>query len=536
LSELLLIAGSLREMSEAELKAVLRPLGSSAASLGDLFDLARAMVGRRELERRIRLMDKDSIAILKSGGTNSALQDNFLASSDSAFESAVELARELQPIGLKPVKHELASSELANYETQLAITEILFACERHWLEAVKAGLRAAEAKDLAAVLKMDLAQLQLRFQLARRAGLVDVVDNRYVSTIKGLQWLDADPAQRWYTLAQQAWDLPQLALSTESIAGQLSEQYPLFDQNDLELLRYGHILGLLSDLAPTPLFQAASLDLANAGQLVWDQLPKPVSRIIIQGDLSIIAPGPLAADVHKQIDLLAQSEDLGLACRFRLSLNSILHAMEMGMSAAEIEKILLSLSASELPQPVSYLLTQAKKKFGELTVRSLEGQSVVESGDPILLTQILNESGLTALMFRADGERLVSRLNQSLIYFNLRDAGYPVIQLDEAGKVIAPRLSQVFVEPEVVDVFALQAKALLSAEAKAPSPDDHLRQLQFALKNKLKVGVRVDMPEGIVEIEMTPLGIAGGRFRGRDVVKEAERTLPLSRIQAVWLS
>ncbi len=536
MSELLLIASQLREMSEAELKAVLRPLGNSAASLGDLFDLARAMVGRRELERRIRLLDSESLAILRSGGTNEILQNSFLASEAGAFESAVELVGELQPIKLKPVKHELFSSELSNYETQLAITEILFACERHWLESVKAGLRAAEAKDLALVLKMDLAQLQLRFQLARRAGLVDVVESRYVSTIKGLNWLDADPAQRWLILAESVWDLPELRFGATSLVTQLSEQYPLFDQNDLELLRFGHILGLLSEFEPTPLFSAASKDLANAGQLVWDQFPKPVSRIIIQGDLSIISPGPLSADVHKQIDLLAQSEDLGLACRFRLSLNSILHAMEMGMSAPEIEKILLSLSGSELPQPVSYLLTQAKKKFGELTVRAGEGNSIVESSDAILLTQILNESALTALMLKATDGHLESRLNPSLIYFNLRDAGYPVIQLDSAGKVVAPRLAQVFIEPELVDVFALQAKSLLSAEAKAPSPDDHLRQLQFALKNKLKVGVRVDMPEGIVEIEMTPLGIAGGRFRGRDVVKEAERTLPLSRIQAVWLS
>lgn len=523
-------------MSEDELKAVLRPLGNSASSLGDLFDLARAMVGRRELERRIRLLDSESIAILKTGGTNAILQATFLASETAGFESATELAKELQPIKLKPVKHELLSSELSNYETQLAITEILFACERHWLEAVKAGLRAAEAKDLAAVLKMDLAQLQLRFQLARRAGLVDVVENRYVSTIKGLQWLDADPAQRWLSLAEAAWDLPQLQTGADPLDQQLSSQYPLFDQNDLEILRFGHILGLLSDLTPTALFKAASKDLANAGQLVWDQFPKPVSRIIIQGDLSIVSPGPLSPAIHKQIDLLGQSEDLGLACRFRLSLNSILHAMEMGMSANEIEEILLSLSGSDLPQPVSYLLTQAKKKFGELTVRPGEGQSVVSSSDPILLTQIVNESGLAALMLKAEDGHLVSRLNPSLIYFNLRDAGYPVIQLDEKGKVVAPRLSQVFVEPQTVDLFALQAKSLLSAEAKAPSLDDHLRQLQFALKNKLKVGVRVEMPEGIVEIEMTPLGIAGGRFRGRDVIKEAERTLPLSRIQAVWLS
>ena len=523
-------------MSEDELKAVLRPLGNSASSLWDLFDLARAMVGRRELERRIRLLDSESIAILKTGGTNAILQATFLASETAGFESATELAKELQPIKLKPVKHELLSSELSNYETQLAITEILFACERHWLEAVKAGLRAAEAKDLAAVLKMDLAQLQLRFQLARRAGLVDVVENRYVSTIKGLQWLDADPAQRWLSLAEAAWDLPQLQTGADPLDQQLSSQYPLFDQNDLEILRFGHILGLLSDLTPTALFKAASKDLANAGQLVWDQFPKPVSRIIIQGDLSIVSPGPLSPAIHKQIDLLGQSEDLGLACRFRLSLNSILHAMEMGMSANEIEEILLSLSGSDLPQPVSYLLTQAKKKFGELTVRPGEGQSVVSSSDPILLTQIVNESGLAALMLKAEDGHLVSRLNPSLIYFNLRDAGYPVIQLDEKGKVVAPRLSQVFVEPQTVDLFALQAKSLLSAEAKAPSLDDHLRQLQFALKNKLKVGVRVEMPEGIVEIEMTPLGIAGGRFRGRDVIKEAERTLPLSRIQAVWLS
>ncbi len=536
MSELLLIASQLREMSEAKLKAVLRPLGNSAASLGDLFDVARAMVGRRELERRIRLLDAQSLAILKSGGTNQVLQDSFLASGSGAFESALELVSELQPIKLKPVKHELETSELSNYETQLAITEILFACERHWLESVKAGLRAAEAKDLAQVLKMDLAQLQLRFQLARHAGLVDVVETRYVSTIKGLNWLDADPAQRWNILAESVWDLPKLALGTGSLEQQLSEQYPLFDQNDLELLRYGHILGLLSNLEPTALLRAANKDINNAGQLVWDQFPKPVSRIIIQGDLSIISPGPLAPDVHKKIDLLAQSEDLGLACRFRLSLNSVLHAMEMGMTAAEIEEILLSLSGSELPQPVSYLLTQAKKKFGELTVRAGEGQSVVESSDAILLTQIHNEASLAALMLKPTDGHLVSRLNPSLIYFNLRDAGYPVIQLDEAGRVVAPRLAQVFIEPELVDVFALQARALLSAEAKAPSPDDHLRQLQFALKNKLKVGVRVDMPEGVVEIEMTPLGIAGGRFRGRDVVKEAERTLPLSRIQAVWLS
>jgi hypothetical protein len=108
--------------------------------------------------------------------------------------------------------------------------------------------------------------------------------------------------------------------------------------------------------------------------------------------------------------------------------------------------------------------------------------------------------------------------------------------IDEQGNTISPRTKAVAADSKGADAELAIADSLLSNENKEPEVDDHLRQLQFALKNKLRVGIRVEMPEGMSEFEMTPLGIAGGRFRGRDVEKEAERTLPLSRIQAVWLS
>ena len=217
-------------------------------------------------------------------------------------------------------------------------------------------------------------------------------------------------------------------------------------------------------------------------------------------------------------------------------MNSILHAMETSMSASEIEDLIRNLSESEIPQPISYLLSQAQKKFGELRVIQKDQVSIVEGDDPIVLMQILNEAALSGLLLRESPTGLSSRLSQDLIYFNLRDKGYPAVMVDVEGEVISPRMRHF--EPAIAEIpVALEiAKSLLTAEAKSPGIDDHLRQLEFALKNKLQVGIRVQMPEEIAEFEMTPLGISGGRFRGRDVVKEAERTLPLSRILAVWLS
>lgn len=493
-------------------------------------------MGRRELEKRIRTLPSQELASLRAGKSTTLLVSELLASEEFVYQPAMELAHELEAINPKKAKVDASSHLLTNYETQLAMTELLFACERHWLQEMKSGLRAADAKLLGQVLKIETSRLQLIFQLALHAGLVTSSGERYVASQKGIKWLELDPAGRWLEIAKTVWDLPAIELTAGSLTEQLSHGYPLLDHSNLLIVRFGHLLGLLADYEVTQLLIAAQVDLQNAAQLVADEYPEPAKRLIAQGDLSIIAPGPLSPSTHRQLDLIAQSEDLGLACRFRISLNTILHAMETGLSTAEIAELLESMSGSALPQPVSYLLSQAEKKFGELTVLATEQGSLVRSSDGIVLMQIRNETALAGLLLRESHEGLISRLGPELIYFNLRDHGYPAIMVDEQGMTISPRAKSGIEVTEAADQNSEIARQLISNEKKAPDVNDHLRQLQFALKNKLRVGLRVDMPEGVMEFEMTPLGIAGGRFRGRDVVKEAERTLPLSRIQAVWLS
>jgi hypothetical protein len=50
------------------------------------------------------------------------------------------------------------------------------------------------------------------------------------------------------------------------------------------------------------------------------------------------------------------------------------------------------------------------------------------------------------------------------------------------------------------------------------------------------VTVGIELDGEVQRMLLTPLGLAGNRLRGRDEAKQAERTLPLSRIRSVVLS
>ena len=539
MSDLLDLAGSLKSKTEGELAGLLGQVAGEGQSLQDLFDLARVLLTRRELERRIRELDKSSLDSLKNNAPTELLREKLLASELKVFDAAQDLATNLDVIPLKQSKYSQSGSPHSAYETMMAITELLFACERNWLSVIRSGLRAQDAKELSDILKLPTNEIQLRFQLAQETGLITSLEDRFVATSKGLDWLEESNAKRWQIIAEQILDLPGLRLDGSRIADQVLEAFPLKNQNDLRFFAYAPALGLMDQGLTTKALELAINDsIYAAAEYLSAELPTPVEKLIVQADLSITSPGPITPALHKALDIFAQSEDLGLACRFRLSLMSITHGLETGLDIKEIESTLKQLSQHDLPQPVVYLLAEATKRFGELTVESSALGTIVRCKDPILLAQIANEAGLNALMLRpgATGE-LVSRLAGALIYFNLRQAGYPAVMVDENGIVISPRLRIQVPEVNSPDMVLAKARQLLSEESKEPEQDDMLRQLQFALKNKLKVTIKLQRPEGHeVEYNIEPLGIAGGRIRGRDLDKEAELTLPLSRVTSVWLS
>ena len=193
---------------------------------------------------------------------------------------------------------------------------------------------------------------------------------------------------------------------------------------------------------------------------------------------------------------------------------------------------------NKLPQPVEYLLTEVEQKFGKLQILRTGESTVITAADEILLTQIKNERSLNHLSLAAAAGALKSPSSVELCYFSLRDAGYAAVMLDSEGNMLSPRFTA-SLAPEVQSIDELEARAknLLSGEETAADPSDVLRQLEFALKNKLKVQLSIELPNGTEEnFLLTPLGLGAGRLRGRDEERQAERTLPVSRIKSVVLS
>lgn len=537
MSDLLTLAGTLKQLDQARLAEVISSCVSETKNCQDLFDLSRLLLSRRELESRIRSLETNDLKDLEHKRPTKNLAHALLASRDNVFEQAGALMPELSKPNHKHVSEP--GDALVIHETLLTITESLFACERHWLGLVRSGIKAQDAKELGLTVKMAANRVQKIFQLAMHAGLVRSHAERWVATDKGHNWLAADHAKRWELLAESIMDLPDIQLNNDDLIDQLQKAFPLRPIADVKLLAFGSLIGLIDQGIPTKLLFAAQSSISQAALLAAEMLPEPVSKLIVQSDLSITSPGPITPSLHRTLDVFTESEDLGLACRFRLSALSVSHALEVGMTVSQIREFLALHTNHELPQPVQYLLAQSESRFRELTVLGSALGTIIESDDEILLMQISNESSLVPLQLKATSRnQLGSRFQSQLVYFNLRAAGYAAVMVDESGQVISPR-ERIDTEPALVDQAAAkqQAESLLSGEAQEPAQEDMSRQLQFALKNKLRVTLRVELPDGrLKEFEIEPLGIAGNRIRGRDLEKEAELTLPMARIKAVWLS
>ena len=326
MSSLLELSKDLASHSALELHELVSSSASATQGCNDLLDLSRLLLSRRELEIRIRSLSTTELANLKQGKPSKQLRKLALAGSQ-VFEEAAALAKELDPLPFKPTLTH--GNSLTAYETMLCITELLFACERHWLGVIRAGIRSQDAKEIALKLKVTPKEVQQRFQLAMRAGLVAEQHERWVATEAGLSWLELDRQQAWLALAAPLWKLPVLKIKSGDLIAQLRAEYPLLDLSNLELLEYGAFLGLMDGVEVLP--PLTHSELSAAAKAVIRELPKAEERLIVQGDLSIICPGPLSPSLHRQLDSFAESEDLGLAARFRISNLTLSHALEIGM-------------------------------------------------------------------------------------------------------------------------------------------------------------------------------------------------------------
>lgn len=117
-------------------------------------------------------------------------------------------------------------------------------------------------------------------------------------------------------------------------------------------------------------------------------VPAPVEHVLIQADLTAVAPGPLATPLARTLQLLADVESRGGATVYRFTAASVRRALDNGWSATEIHDFLAEVSKTPVPQPLTYLVDDAARTFG--SIRLGYAEAFVRADDEAALTELLH--------------------------------------------------------------------------------------------------------------------------------------------------
>jgi hypothetical protein len=214
-------------------------------------------------------------------------------------------------------------------------------------------------------------------------------------------------------------------------------------------------------------------------------LPKPVDHILIQGDNTAIAPGPLEVAVARSLDSIADIESRGGATVYRFSETSIRRGLDHGKTGEEIREFLRKTSKTPIPQPLDYLITDVAKRHGRLRVGNTS--AYIRCEDPTLITQILSDKKLEGLpLRRLAPEVLICDMDAKDAIASLRAAGYlPAAESGSGVLLTAPRLNRAKSKPRpprVIGEMERPSEETLAAAVRTLQAGERSSHKQSALR------------------------------------------------------
>lgn len=356
------------------------------------------------------------------------------------------------------------------------------------------GLGVREVRRLAKELDVDEPRVTLLAELAAGAGLVAATDDpnaEWVPTTLTDSWLSSPPAVRWMTVAQAWLDLPRLP----GLAGQrdakdktlvpLSEelrrpQAPTLRRRVLDTLAelpsgagvksVDELVALLAWRAPRrggrlrddivrwTMAEASALGVVALGALtsaagalldddphlaasaMADAMPQPVDQVLVQADLTVVAPGPLEAELATEITAVADVESAGHATVYRVTEDSVRRALDTGRTADDLHELFLTHSATPVPQSLTYLIDDVARRHGRL--RGGAAASFLRCDDEVLIAEVLRTAAARDYELRKIAPTvLVSPYPLADLLDALRSAGFTPAAEGPDGRILDLRPS-----------------------------------------------------------------------------------------------
>ncbi|MDF2091761.1 helicase-associated domain-containing protein [Knoellia sp. 3-2P3] len=180
----------------------------------------------------------------------------------------------------------------------------------------------------------------------------------------------------------------------------------------------------------------AETDPALLAEAMHPHLPTPVEHVLLQADLTAIAPGPLEGGLAQFMRLVADVESRGGATVYRFTPDSVRRCLDAGWSVDQVLSALTDASHTPVPQPLDYLVRDVARRHGQTRVGSVG--SYVRCDDEATLGAMLADRALSALQLRRIAPTvLVSPVGAPIVLDMLRDAGYaPAAESAEGGLLV----------------------------------------------------------------------------------------------------
>lgn len=175
-----------------------------------------------------------------------------------------------------------------------------------------------------------------------------------------------------------------------------------------------------------------------AAQALAPLLPRPLDHVLLQADLTAVAPGPLEADLAHALGLMADVESRGGATVYRFSEPSVRRALDAGRTAADLHALLAAHSRTPVPQPLTYLVDDMARRHGRIRVGT--AAAYVRADDEGVLAQLLAERRAGELRLRRLSPTvLAAQAPVDVVLDRLRAMGYAPAAETADGDVLVRR-------------------------------------------------------------------------------------------------
>jgi len=391
-----------------------------------------------------------------------------------------------------------------------------------------------------------------------RAGARDAADKVQNALSPELSWIRG-PADRRFVLAMLAELPPGSGLTPTGLADRFAWRSPLRPPE-----HRAAVLGAVVTEA-TALGVVAFGGLSTAGRALLSgspaeaagaltaALPKPVDTVMVQADLTVVAPGRLVPELAARLGQVADVESAGSATVYRVTPQSVRRGLDGGVTTAEIQELFRTHSMTGVPQALEYLIDDVGRRYG--TLRLGRASTYLRSDDPALIDQAIAQAAALGVDVRRLAPTVaVSTAALPELMTHLRTGGLVPAAEDGSGALLDLRDQPQRVKQRVpqqqhwreapsasVEQLAALVDRMRSADRARPvttgaggDTASILAELRIAAAHRRTVWiVYADMQGASIRRLVEPITVSPGKLVAVDRIRGDVRNFALHRITSV---